>query len=157
MISLWNRWLPQLLPQSGRTSGFAASAVTRTWIRQSTETQHRLLRLRPLRLPQRQSSGLDMGSTTSASSVDVICWRPATGKRVSGSDCGQPDSVVRPPAVPLVDRLTSGKPSAGNKPTATRTETAAPTAVIADVVNCSENTHTPTDIHETPSSKTHVS
>ena len=124
-----------------------------------------------------------MGSTTSASSVNVIRWQQATGKRISGSDGGQPDSVVRPPAVPLVERLTSGKPSAGAMPTATRTETAVPTAMtelsessmdVVDVVTCTEtglaltdsdvatvetvaeNTHTPIDIYETIVKSTHT-
>ena len=56
-------------------------------------------------------------------------WGPMAGSRTP---------IIRPPAVPLVDRLTSGKPSAGAKPTTTRTETAAPTAVI----KLSEHTHT---------------
>jgi len=61
---------------------------------------------------------------------------------------GQPGSVTRSPAVPLVDRLTAGRPSAGSKPTGSGplTETAAPTVTIklpesykdiADAVICS--------------------
>jgi len=77
-----------------------------------------------------------------------------------GSDDGQPGSVTRSPAVPLVDRLTAGRPSAGSKPTESGplTETAAPTVTIklpesykdiADAVICSEHTTTNTEVTNT--------
>ena len=73
----------------------------------------------------------------------------ATGKRRSESDVGRPDSVTSPPpAVPLVERLTSGRPSADFTSTehGPRTETSASTVVVrlpescedvADAVDCS--------------------
>ena len=79
----------------------------------------------------------------------------------------QQGSVTRSPAVPLVDRLTAGRPSAGCKPTESGplTETAVPTVTIklpesykdiADAAICSEHTRTPTHTYNTEVKHTHT-